>query len=164
MASSTKQAWAKFHLRGHENSHRVWMPDLEGGPTQAAELGLAQGLEVKASNGSWRKINFHPTSDEGPILITDAPMRRLWIVSSVRILSVDDVDGRRVRAVYYFPRKNSGKYDRSRGFRHEFGEGGPLPEHRWHEAYPRARKVHRKGFGLELIDGKFTIEPRGIVG
>lgn len=160
----SKAGWASFHLRGSQHSKRIRMPDIDGGPEHAIELGLAEGLEVEVHDGRYERVEFKPTPARGPLLITDVALRRLWIVSRTPVSALEGMAGCTVRAVYYYPRENSGKYDRDRGFRHEFGEGGPRPETSWHLAYPVLRARGAGGRGWELAEGEFTIEPRGIVG
>lgn len=152
--SGAARAWAKFHLRSAANAKARRMPWIKG-MAPPAELGLLEGLEV----GS-RKVNLAPKAD-GPVLAMDAGLRRLFLLSwkPLRLSN-----GARVKAVWYFPRSNSGKYDRSRGFRHEFGEGGRRPKADWHLAYPMLRRLAADGRVWELVDGEFTVEDRGIVG
>lgn len=140
------------------------MPDIDGGPTDAIELGLAEGLEVEDRHGRYVRVELDPDPTRGPLLVTDVGLRRLWIVSKDPVEAFRPHAFRRVRAIYYYPRRNSGKYDRERGFRHEFGEGGKRPQEDWVKAYPYLLARGAGGRGWELDDGEFTIEPRGIVG
>lgn len=158
-----KAGWAKFHLRPAKYSRAIQMPDFPGCPERAIELGLAEGLEVGRGD-RFRRVDLDPDERRGPLLVTDVELRRLILVSKDRIWALDRLDRLTVRAIYYFPRRNSGKYDRERGFRHEFGEGGPRAERDWHLAYPKLCARGKAGFAYELCDGEFTIEPRGIVG
>lgn len=162
--SRARAGWARFHLRGSAAARGLEMPDIVGGPTDAIELGLAEGLEVEVRDGRYERVEFDPDPKRGPLLVTDDGMTRLWIVSKDPVDALEGLGGCVVRAVYYYPRRNSGKYDRERGFRHEFGEGGPRPESAWHMAYPVLRARGAGGRGWELAEGEFTIEPRGIVG
>lgn len=162
--SRARAGWARFHLRGASAAKGIRMPDIEGGPSDAVELGLAEGLEVEVHDGRFERVELDPDQKRGPLLVCSAGLTRLWIVSKDPVAALDGLEGCTVRAVYYYPRDNSGKYDPDRGFRHEFGEGGERPKASWHLAYPVLRARGAGGRGWELAEGEFVIEPRGIVG
>ena len=128
-------------------------------PRSVVALGYAQQIEFHdGPTFTW------PKSDAGPWLVTNEAGSRLWIVSRGRVPKAeDDWAGAIVRAVAYFPFRESGKHDPRRGYRHEFGEGGNRDQSEWPEAYPVMRKVDG-GRAWEFVGGEFAIRPEGIVG
>lgn len=165
--SAARKAWSKFHLASEREANVCSIPDIPGLPKTVVVLGACEGFEWQWRTGDHggKTFKFKRDMKNGPWLVTDVKSKRLWIVAkSASQLAKVEPDGH-FKAVYYYPPKNSGKHDRTRGYRHEFGEGGKLPESRWFQAYPRLRRVSPRA--LEFVrpaKNGYTIEDRGIVG
>jgi hypothetical protein len=163
-APSVPESWARFHLRDTSNARMVHIPDVPGVPKSVVALGGFEGVEVEDSHGRIVKVLTKWSERDGPWLVTDAKMKRLWVVARTQaaLSKLRPYIGVRSAAVYYFPPATSGKHDRDRGFRHAWGDG-TLPRSRWPEAWPKLGRM-RSSRAVEFVGGQFTIEPDGIVG
>lgn len=164
--AAARKAWAKFHLAGSRDAKVCSIPDVPGLPKTVVVLGACEGFEWQWNTGDHggKVFKFKRDMKNGPWLVTDIKSKRLWIVakSASQLSKVPD-DGY-FKAVYYFPPDNSGKHDRTRGYRHEFGEGGRLPESRWHEVYPELVRRGTRAVEFCPVGTPFRITERGIVG
>lgn len=164
--SAARKAWARFHLAGSRDARVCSIPDVSGLPKTVVVLGACEGFEWQWNTGDHggKVFKFKRDMKNGPWLVTDIKSKRLWIVakSASQLSKVPD-DGY-FKAVYYFPPDNSGKHDRTRGYRHEFGEGGRLPESRWHEVYPELVRRGTRAVEFCPVGTPFRITERGIVG
>lgn len=164
--AAARKAWAKFHLAGSRDAKVCSIPDVPGLPKTVVVLGACEGFEWQwhAADHGGKAVKFRRDMKQGPWLVTDIKAKRLWIVArSANQLRQVESDGF-FKAIYYFPPSNSGKHDRTRGYRHEFGEGGRLPEHRWHEVYPRLVWRGNRAVEMVPVGTPFRITERGIVG
>ncbi len=159
-------AWEKFHLRERDRARMTHIPSIAGVPERVTSLGLCEGVEMVDQHGTEEVVELDPTRNDGPWLVTDdETMSRLWIVSKTPISDLLAYEGYRSSAIRYYPPANSGKFDRLRGYRHEWGEGGRLAKKDWPaKAYPMLTQVDTRGRAFEFTDGAFTVRPEGIVG
>lgn len=164
--AAARKAWAHFHLASGRDAKVTSIPDAAGLPKTVVVLGACEGFEWQWNTGDHggKAFKFRRDMSKGPWLVTDIKAKRLWIVAKW----ADDLtklpkDGY-FKAIYYYPPSNSGKHDRVRGYRHEFGEGGRLPEHRWFEVYPKLVRRGSRAIEMVPVGTPFRITERGIVG
>lgn len=164
--AAARKAWSHFHLAGARDAKIVRIPDVHGLPKTVVVLGACEGMEWQwhAADHGGKAIKMTRDLKRGPWLVTDIKAKRLWIVASSanQLRNLED-DGF-VKAIYYFPPSNSGKHDRQRGYRHEFGEGGRLPRGRWFEVYPKLVWRGTRAVEMVPVGTPFRITERGIVG
>lgn len=161
-ATSAEKAWSKFHGASAEKANVIKVPDVPGLPSGVMSLGLLDQLEFSPRG----TLSFGRNYADGPWLVTDAGMRKLWIVArkAARLSSLKSHLGDRVVAASYFPENAaSEKWDGKSAFRHAFGDGGPLPEDRWRETWPRLDSVGG-GKAWTLARGKFHLDGKWIIG
>jgi hypothetical protein len=162
---AARRAWARFHLAGSRDAKVCSIPDVAGLPKTVVVLGACEGFEWQLRAGDGGKVfKFRRDMKSGPWLVTDIKAKRLWIVSGGSGQLSTIPSGGFFKAIYYYPPSNSGKHDKHRGYRHEFGEGGRLPESRWHEVYPRLSRRGSRAVEMVPVGTPFRITERGIVG
>lgn len=162
-----RESWSKFHLKSGKKAKVTSIKDIQGLPKTVMVLGLCEAVEFvpRQADQGGREIPFG-RSEDGPWLVSDSSLRRLWVVGSRRLVGIPP-GANYVKAVVYYPPRNSGKHHSSKAFRHEFGETGEggRPRRDWPRFYP-AFKVVGGGRAIALLRprGGYTVEERGIVG
>lgn len=158
--ATARKAWGTFHLTDGNKAKGVRIPDVAGLPREVVSLGALE--EVRFGGG--RSARWRRSATSGPWLVTDAAMRRLWAVGRSPLVALRAHAGERSDAVAYYPERESGKHEASRGFLHHWGDGGPLPRARWREVWPRVVEVRGSGGrAYAFTGGRFTVTPEGIV-
>lgn len=160
--SRAAAAWQRFHLRHAKHLQAEWTPDIPGLPEAVVALGYFDGIVDE--NG--KAVTIPWQSGTGPWLVTDSPMKRLWIVAShhYELHRLDRHANRRFRAIMYFPPGTSGKHDPKRGFQHYWGDRGDEgrslnhPRSKW----PVLVRISPRCY--QIKGGDWTVTSRGIVG
>lgn len=166
-----RESWSRFHLRSGGGAKVRSIKDIPGLPKTVVALGICEAIEFTSERrrGAPSEEQEYGRSEHSPWLVADSSMKRLWVVSDVATFRASDFPwpSGYVKAVVYFPPKNSGKHHSAKAFRHEFGETGERgrPSSEWPRFYP-AFKVVGGGRAIALIRprGGYTVEERGIVG
>lgn len=162
--SAARTSWSKFHLRDGRDARIYRIPDAPGLPKTVVVLGALEGVECVSSRSPQgaRQTTVRKEVRNGPWLVTDIAARRLWLLGATAAQLRSIPSRGYLKAVYYFPGKNSGKFHPTKSFRHEFGEGRH-PKSQWHHYYPALSGSGRVR-SLKRPQGGYTVEDRGIVG
>lgn len=159
--AQARKSWERFHLKSSKQAGILQIPDVPGMPRTVVVLGALEGVEwlESRSNEEYETIEFDHDEHEGPWLVTDAKMIRLWIVAKKDDDLKDIPTNGFLRAIYYFPQKSSGKHA-AEPYRHAFGDDdGSKHEDGDESCYPRVTGSGRK---RALVDGRYYIDPHGI--
>lgn len=170
--AQARKAWSKFHLRDGSNAKVKKIPDVAGVPNTVMVLGAFEGGEFCESR-VWgcepEIIQLHRDMSRGPWLVTDPSLKKLWAVadSAQDLAPLRAVAGQYMKAVYYWPPKNSGKYHPKLAYRHAFGEvwADEKPKPAWAKKWPKVRITSAgRCLVIERPKGGYTVEEDGIVG
>lgn len=170
--SQARKAWSKFHLRDGTHANVRQIPDVNGVPREVMVLGAFEGGEF-CETRDWgcepTILQLKRNMERGPWLVSDASMKRLWVVAkNAQDLSrLRRHSGEYMKAIYYWPPKNSGKYHPRLAYRHAFGEvwSDEAPKPRWAKVWPKVRITSGgRCLVIERPRGGYTVEEDGIVG
>lgn len=170
--TNARKAWSTFHLRDGQHAKVKQIPDVPGVPREVMVLGAFEGGEFCESR-DWdcepTIIQLKRDMTRGPWLVCDAGMKRLWAVanSASDLKRLRSVHGMYMKAVYYWPPENSGKYHKRLAYRHAFGEvwADEKPKPKWAKVWPKVRITSGgRCLVIERPARGYTIEEDGIVG